>query len=152
VRAALDRRLQLGLSLALAGHEGGQPARPPAEIAAAINKCAQMGLEFSGKQELAEAIAVFQRMMASRSPEKLEATLERALGVQLEAINRLQSPPEATPAVTGSVTALKINRVKPVDGATVASLQRNTRDWLIDYQARLNRLVEAAESIEGINT
>jgi hypothetical protein len=55
-------------------------------------------------------------------------------------------------AAAAPAAALKINRVKPVEAATVTSLQRNTRDWLNDYLACLNRLVEAAESIESTST
>lgn len=153
VGAALQRRLQLGLSLCLANTgDSGQPVLTAEYAAAAIAWNENAAGLFAAKQELAEAFNVFERMAACRQTVGNSPQLERALVVQIEAVKLLQPAAVAEPVLAADqpVLQLKIDRVKPVDNASIKKQQRETEQWLADYAANLSRLVEAAQSIEGI--
>jgi len=153
VGAALQRRLQLGLALRLANAgDQNQPALSADYVAAAITWNESAAGLFSAKQELADAIAVFDRMAALRQTASNSPELERALAAQIEVVRLLQPALEAAadPAAEQPALQLKINRIKPVDSASIKKHQRETEQWLADYRTNLNRLIEAAQSVEGI--
>mgnify|MGYP006933553482 CR=1 FL=1 len=108
---------------------------------------------FGAKQELADAITVFNRMATLRQTAGSSPELERALAAQIEAVKLLQpaAVAEPNPAPDQPALQLKLNRVKPVDSASIEKHQRETEQWLTDYRVNLNRLVEVAQAAEGIH-
>lgn len=154
IGAALQRRLQLGLSLRLANAgESDPPAFSAEYTGAAIAWNESAADQYAAKQELADAIAVFNRMAALRQTAGSSLELERALTAQIEAVKLLQpaAVTEANPTPEPAALQLKINRVKPVNSTSIEKHQRETEQWLTDYRVNLNRLVEAAQAAEGIH-
>lgn len=148
VGAALQRRLQLGLGLRMANPAPDDDLSAEG-IGAAIALNESSADLFVQKRELAEALNVFERLAARRQPGSNSPELERALAAQIEAVNLLQPAP-ADPAPAAPALQLKINKARPVSDASIKTLQRATQQWLADYYANLGRLIDAAQSAEGI--
>lgn len=149
VIAALQRRLQLGLSLQIAAPHTGKLTSE--EMAAALERNESSAAQFCRSQELVEALEVYDRLAALRetagSPE-----LERAQAAQLEFVRQFQPAlVEAAAPAPAPALQLKVNRVKPVDRASVKQLQRETQQWLAGYRANLNQLLDTAQTVEGIH-
>lgn len=151
VGVALQRRLQLGLSIALANR--GEPDGDAGSAELQAVKQIQSGLaDYRSKQELAEALAVLDRLLMVRDTEGESPTLSRALAAQVTAVNLLRPKPAYLPAEqpAGNTVQLQISRKPKHEGvADLETLRRQTQHWFDDYHTRLNLLVETAQAGEG---
>jgi len=149
IRAALQRRLNLGMALCSAGH--GPDGTAAGELTKMMVALQHANQDYPTKVMLLEELEVFERIAALRPAGAPDAGIERALGAQAEKITRMKAPEAAAPAATAQpALQLKINRVKPVEVSTALATLRETREWLNNYHGLLSRMVENAESVEGI--
>jgi len=155
VAAALQRRLQLGLALRLASRGESGTAAPSAdqlpETVARLNRAAE---EFAGKQQLADALLVMDRIAALRRDAGETPALARALAAQGETIGKLLQPPTAAPPSGGppSPSTAPLRLAKGLDhpgAADRSALKREVLQWFADYYGALETLVQAAMLAEG---
>jgi Zn-dependent protease with chaperone function len=151
VSNALHRRLQLGLALRLASPDEPEArGASKAEITAAVSFLQQAEKQYAAKLELADALAVYARIAAMRHADGNSPEIEPAMTAQIEVVNRLQ-PVQPAPTPKPALQ-LKLTKPKSGDEAAIKLQQRETRQWFENYQTNLNLLIEAAESVEGIQT
>lgn len=151
VGAALQRRLELGVSLWLATTHESEPATNET-IALALKKLECTASSFAGKQALADALAVYDRLVALRSAGESGANLESAIAAQLEVINTLHPGAVSQPAPARPALQLKLSGParRADDDFDATKLRQEITRWFVDYHANLERLVAAAQSIESI--
>lgn len=155
VGAALQRRMQLGLALKLSDRGSpGDGTDPMQEIAQAATQVESASENYAAQLELAEALAVLDRITDVRDSEGESSTLSRALAAQMATVHSLQPP---------SPVLIPENQVKPAlqlqlskkprhaGGAELEALHQQTQQWFARYHASLNLLVGAARSVEVIN-
>ncbi|MGC3957587.1 MAG: M48 family metalloprotease [Verrucomicrobiota bacterium] len=150
---ALQRRLQLGLSLRLAApEEAGECQFSNQIIAETLVKLEPAAERFVAEQQVVDALAVFDRLTALRQPSEDSPELERAIAAQLDVINSLHPGVVEHSACARSTMQLK--RSGPIkhadDDAELPRLRQETEHWLSEYHAELELLVTVAQSAEGI--
>ena len=145
VSAALQRRLQLGLAVRLA--DGGGSVDAAGQVAQAAAHLQSASADYRAKLELAEAIAVLDRIVALRDREGESPALARALSAQATAVNHLKPQPNYLPAERPANPAahLQLSRKPKHEGlAEIETLRQQTQQWFADYQHHLDQLMEAA--------
>ena len=155
VGAALQRRLQLALSLKLSdrGELGGTSidAEQILQAVAALNRAAE---SYPAQQELTQAAGVFDRLTAFRDGHGEAPTLTRALATQMETLKAFR-PTAAQPVAESQPKPAMQLRVsstqKSAGGSENENLRQPAQSWFSDYHENLNMLVEAARSVENIN-
>lgn len=149
VAPALNRRLELGLSLALAN--AGEPALQNegaaslTELAAFINQNAEI---YPRRQELAEALVTLDKINTVKASEGENPAMRRALAAQQHTVEslsaRLNGQPE--PAQTAPATPrLQIAK----SASDFAAVNKQNRDWMQDYDRKLIELARLAAASES---
>jgi transcriptional regulator with XRE-family HTH domain len=156
VGAALQRRMQLGLSLKLSDcvASPGRGAELAEEMSQAVIQVESSSENYTAMMELAEALAVLARIMAVRDREGESPALSRALADQLAAVQSLKPPTPAGLAKNQSQPALQIQlsqKPKHEGEAGFEALRQQTQQWFTSYHASLSSLAEAARSAEVIS-
>jgi Zn-dependent protease with chaperone function len=149
VSAALQRRLQLGLAVKLA--DGGGSVDTAGQVPQAAAHLQSAVADYQSKLELAEAMAVLDRIVALRDREGESPALARALSAQVAAVNQLRPQPNYLPAERPANPAahLQLSRKPKHEGlAEIETLRQQTQQWFADYQQHLDQLVEAAQAGE----
>jgi len=153
VRAALQRRLQLGLALKLADSGGlAGDSNAADRVLPAVTQLQTLAGDYPTKRELAEALAVLDRLIQVRDDEGESPMLARALAAQLAAVNSFRPQPSYLPAeVHAHPKAHLVLARKPKDGgaAELDLLRNQTRQWFANYQDHLDLLVEFAQAGES---
>lgn len=150
---ALQRRLQLGLSLRLAAPDESRDSRFSNDIIAdTLVKLEPAAERFVDEQQVVDALAVFDRLTALRQPGEDSPELEQAIAVQLDVINSLHPGVVEHPPCARSTMQLKLSgpAKHADDDAELPQLRQETERWLSEYHADLELLVTAAQSVEGI--
>ena len=150
VGAALQRRLQLALSLKLSdrGELGGTAvdAEQISQAVTALNRAAE---SYPAQQELTQAAGVFDRLTAFRDEHGESPTLTRALATQLETLKAFR-PAITQPAAESQPRPAMQLRVsstqKSAGGSENENLRQPAQAWFSNYHEYLNVLVEAARS------
>ncbi len=153
VGTALQRRLQLGLSLRLAAPDESSESRFSNDIIAdTLVKLEPAAERFADEQQVVDALAVFDRLTALRQPGEDSPELEQAIATQLDLINSLHPGVVEHPPCARSSMQLKLSgpAKHADDDAELPQLRQETERWLSEYHADLELLVTAAQSVEGI--
>ena len=155
VGAALQRRLQLALSLKLSdrGELGGTPIDAE-QISQAVTALHQAVESYPAQQELTQAGGVFDRLTAFRDEHGEAPTLTRALATQMETLKAFQ-PAAAQPVAESQPKPAMQLRVsstqKSAGGSENENLRQPAQAWFSNYHENLNVLVEAARAVENIS-
>lgn len=151
---ALGRRLQLGLALKL--FDLGELEREAVSaLTQAATKLQAAAADYPAKLELAEALAVLDRLIALRDAEGESPALARALAAQTEQVNLLRPQPSYLPAELHArpTNHLQLSRKPRHEGLSeLDSLRQQTRQWFADYQTNLSAVVAAAQAGESAVT
>lgn len=148
VSAAFQRRLQLGVGLKLA--DGGElqgDATAAERVAQAVSQLQTASVDYASRRELTEAFAVLDRLCSLRDAEGESPALARALAAQVNAVNSFRTQPAYLPAQTAALPKAHLilsRKPKEADAAELKALRQQTRQWLADYQANLDLVVEFA--------
>ncbi len=148
VSAAFQRRLQLGVGLKLA--DGGElqgDANAAERVAQAVSQLQTASVDYASRRELTEAFAVLDRLCSLRDAEGESPALARALAAQVNAVNSFRTQPAYLPAQTAALPKAHLilsRKPKEADAAELKTLRQQTRQWLADYQANLDLVVEFA--------
>jgi Zn-dependent protease with chaperone function len=155
VGTALQRRLQLGLSLKLSEADdlgdGPDTAKQLIHAAAHVQSAS---VDYRPKKELLEALEVLNRILELRDSEGESPALARALAAQTTTVNSFRSQPAYLPSErpASATLHLQLSRRPRHEGNTdLPPLRQQTQQWFADYHAHLNLLVEAARTIECPN-
>lgn len=149
VVSALSRRLELGLRLALAnvGESSDRNGSDEsiAELVAFFNHNAEI---YTRRQELAEALTTIGKINAVKATQGENPAMRRALAAQEHTVRTLsaQLNPELEPAQTAA-TAPRLQIAKT--GPDLDSIHKRNREWLQDYDRKLNELVRSAVPSES---
>lgn len=147
VGAALERRLKLGLRVALSSGDKDEAS----DIAAALVRNETMATEYPRRLELHQAMLVFEHMSAAQPEGPTSPEWQQALNAQFAIINSLQPAPAMAEPPEKSGLQLRVNKARTIDATNIGTLRRATEHWLLGYRENLGRLVEAAQRAEGIH-
>ena len=148
----LQRRLELGLALALAnvGDSGrqGVSGERAAEFVSALNQAAE---DHARRQKLAEALAVLDKINLLKAEQGEDPPLRKSLEAQEAAIRLLAAPfdrrPEQVQSMPGS--RLRITLPGTTTGPDINTIRVQNRQELDDYGRRIDELVQMAASVEN---
>ncbi|MGA3265856.1 MAG: M48 family metallopeptidase [Verrucomicrobiota bacterium] len=152
VAAALNRRMQLALSLTLSGISGAG-ANPVSserihELVAAVN---QAGSACKKNCELMDALAVLDEMAAVGESSGEAPVLAKALEAQKQMVNSLSAEPsEADSAAPGPRLQLARGQ-SHLSGDDCESLRQKTAQWLTKYKRMADELAEIAQTAEKMS-
>jgi hypothetical protein len=148
---ALQRRLELGLALALAnvGNSGrrGVSGERAGELVSALNQAAE---NHARRQELAEALAILDKINLLKAGQGEYPLLRKSLETQAAAIRSLAAPfdsrPEPAQPIPGS--RLRVTLPGATTGPDINTIREQNRQWLDDYGRKIDELVQMAVSVE----
>ena len=155
VATALVRRLELGLSIALAHPDGSAAATiPPGEVATTVAELNSLAEEYPRRQEVAESLAVLNRMIQYRMARDDSPPFGRALEKQAVEVISLQtklggqaaSEPAAEPQGLRLKTATRFNPYNVEE--ELNGTAKETQVWLARYNANVEKLVQVAKLAE----
>ncbi len=151
VSAALVRRLELGLSLALANRTDAAYHARLTELGAQLAGDAEI---YPLRSEVVDALTVLHRIKEMKFGHGDSPALARALESQTQIVLSLAAPFLSKPANEVAPKAgLRLQTTPRLPGGTasneIAGVETETRSWLTDYGRRLEELVQAASSAEG---
>jgi Zn-dependent protease with chaperone function len=149
VTPALNRRLELGLRLALAnvGESSANGDRDSSVIAGLVASINQSAEAYTLQQELAEALITLNKINEARATQGENPAARRALAAQAHTVQALLSrlnPQSETPE-TAHATRLQIAKSIPSPDL----IQKENREWLQDYDRKVNELVRVAAASES---
>jgi Zn-dependent protease with chaperone function len=149
----LRRRFELGLALALANAGNSErheiSGERVAQLVSALNQDAE---GYTGRQELVEALAVFDKINLFKAEQGESLPLTKALQEAEAAIRSLAAPfaskPEPAPSTPG--TRIRITLPGAPIGQDLNAVREQNRQWLADYERKLDELVHIARSVESL--
>ncbi len=148
---ALQRRLELGLSLALAnvgdsGRQGASGERT-AELVCALNQAAE---NHARRRELAEALAILDKINLLKAEQGEYPLLRKALDAQEAVIRSLAASFDSRPEPVQSMPGSRIRVILPgaATGPDINTIREHNRQWLADYGRKIDELVQMAASVE----
>ncbi|NOS70432.1 MAG: M48 family metalloprotease [Verrucomicrobia bacterium] len=149
VAAALNRRMQLALSLKLVDENDTEASKRIHELVAALN---QSEKEFRKKEEVLEAILVLDLIASQKNDGGEPHSLSRAIATQSQVINSLTASDD-TPAPDEPVNSgLRLSKKQShVSIGDLNELRRSSLEWMMDYHRKLGDLTEIARSAESIS-
>lgn len=148
VTPALNRRLELGLRLALANvgdSSANDNTSAIAELVASINQSAET---YTLRQKLTEALITLSKINKVKATQGENPALRRALAAQEHTVQALLSklnPQSDTPEGAGDGPRLQIS--KSIPGLDL--IEKENRDWLQDYDRKVNELIALAAPAES---
>jgi Zn-dependent protease with chaperone function len=150
VAAALNRRLQLGLSLRLAdrGEYGTEPvsAERVQELVSSLNLAAD---HYAHQDEAMDSLAVLDQLVAQMVAGGETPVLSRALAAQTEIVNSFIANPSGRLHETNPKPGLQLaKRQRHASAGDVEGLRTKTLQWFADYHAGIEELVQLAQTAE----
>lgn len=151
VAAALARRLELGLSLVLTTAESTGDHPHLGHRAATLTSDADV---YTQRREIADALTVLNRIKETKFSRGDSPALARAVESQTQVVLSLGAPFLSKPAVeTPPKAGLRLQTTPKTPGGAasneIATIEKETREWLADYEKRLEELAHAASLAEG---
>jgi Zn-dependent protease with chaperone function len=149
VMPTLNRRLELGLRLTLANV--GEPDRRVdedrsiADLVARVNENAE---PYAQQMELAEALLTLARIKEVRASEGENPAMRRALAAQENRVCSLSAqlnPQSELAQAAANAPRLQISKAN----LDVSSIYKQNREWLQDYDRKLEELVRLAAPAES---
>jgi len=146
VAPALNRRLELGLCLALAnaGESAIQNdgATSVVELVEFINQNVEI---FTRRQELAEALMTLDKINAVKASEGENPAMRRALAAQQHTVESLSAQLNGQPEPAPTAPRLQIAK----SSFDSASINKQNRDWMQAYDRKLIELARLAAPSES---
>lgn len=152
IAAALDRRIQLALSIRLAdtGESGPNFVSPERihELVAEINAAAAA---YTRRRETLDALVVFDGLAAALKEQGETTGLSRALEGQIKLISSfLEEPPAETPMPAPATGLQLAKRPSHLSGTDFEMLRLQCEQWLSQYEETVNQLAEIALAAEKL--
>lgn len=148
VTPALNRRLELGLRLTLANvgdSSSNDNVNAIAELVASINQSVEI---YRLRQKLAEAFITLNKIYEVKAAQGENPAMRKALAAQEHTVQALLSklnPQSDTSEAAGNAPRLQI--AKSIPGLDL--IEKENRDWLEDYDRKVNELVRLAAPAES---
>ena len=152
VAAALNRRMQLALSIRLsASGESGAHSITPERVQELVTALNQAADDYAKHYETMDALAVFDQVAAIKKSAGETPALSQALEVQKKTVNSfIMEPPEETRSVAPKPGLQLAKRQNYQGPGEFESLRQKTLQWFVDYQKMTNQLAEIAHAVEKI--
>lgn len=153
VADALDRRLQLALSLKLSERgEFGAGATSPErvrELVAELNRTAE---EYADRYQAVDSIAVLDQIARLKQATGETPALSKAIGLQKELVNSFLTKSVVTIEPAPTKPGLQLSRQSHhVNNDDIDGLRQKNRDWILDYHTKLEELAQIALSVEQVS-
>ncbi len=152
IAAALDRRMQLALSIRLSdrGESGAHFAAPERihELVAALNEAAA---GYPKRREALNSLAVYDHILNASQLEGETPALSRALEAQTNIVNSFLEEPAAKSETAAAQPALQLaRRPRHLSSSDVEAIRENLNQWFSDYREKLDPLTEIALAAERL--
>ena len=155
VTAAVTRKLQLGLTLALAHPDGSATGITSVEdLNATVAELNSQADEYPRRLEMVESFSVLNRMLQYRHTRGDSPAFTRALEKQVAELlalaAKVRGPGVVEAAAEPQGLRLKTaTRFNPYNAEEeVAAAEKETKEWLARYQANVEKLVQIARNME----
>lgn len=146
VVAALNRRIQLGLSISLSdADKSGAPSgfsERVHELVTALNQAAD---DYVKHRETMNAVAVYDRVAAVTKSAGETPALSQALEAQKKMVrSSLAESPEETKTVAAKPGLQLARQQSHLASSEIESLKQNSLRWFVDYRKMVDQLAEIA--------
>ena len=152
VTTAMNRRLQLALSIRLSGDDatGIEPLLPERvnELIGLVNHASD---DYDNRKDAMDAVTVFNHIDAVRQSSGETPAVSRALDAQRQLVNSFIAPPagEVISAPAKPALQLQISRQPGHAGPIeIESLRQKTSQWFAEYRKNIGQLAEMALEVE----
>jgi Zn-dependent protease with chaperone function len=154
VGAALNRRLQLGLSLRLSDRgEYGVDAVSAEQAGQLVSSLNQAADDYAHQQELMDSVAVLDKINALKDARGETPPMSKALVAQNEFVNSLCASQSRLVTVGEQKPGLQLQvakRQQHVSAGNAHGLRQKNLQWFADYGARIEELIQIALPVEGV--
>jgi Zn-dependent protease with chaperone function len=153
IATALNRRMQLALSIRLSDKgESGADFVSPERVSELLSFLNQAADDYSKRRELADALAVLDRLETVAKVEGEAPALSKALENQKHAVGLLTEVPAAETNDDASKPKLQLARQqKHLAPGDLADLRQGSAEWFSNYQKTVDELAEIASAVEKIS-
>jgi Zn-dependent protease with chaperone function len=151
VLPALRRRLELGLSLALANADASEAGGLREKCAGLTDWLNRHAGEHARRQDLAAALAVLDKINAVKAAQGESPELGRALEEQQAAVRSLAAEfdAKAQPAEPKPRLRVQLSKGTVQSDNEMSRIGEQNRNWQAEYDEKIAQLLQIASSVEG---